>query len=86
MGGAAVRRALARWRWAGLGVVWDAARPEPEPLTAVATTVAQVSLTVIHVEAGAYLNVGGLIYDPRILAVPQQRDAIATPITEGEQA
>ena len=80
-----MRRALALRRWAGLGVTWDAADPEPAPLQAIAAPDPQVSLTVIHVAAGAYLNVGGLIYDPRIQAVPQQRAAIATTITEGEQ-
>jgi len=82
-----VNRALALWRWAGVPVIWDATDPEPEPLTAVAAPAPQVSLTVIYAQAGAYLNVGGLVYDPRILAVPQQREAItATTITEGEHA
>ena len=75
-----MRRALAIRRWAGVGVIWDAADPEDEPLQAVAASGPQVNLTVIHVAAGAFLNVGGLIYDPRLIpAAPQQRAAV----TEG---
>lgn len=71
-----MRRALARWRWAGLGVVWDAANPDPEPLQAVVTPAPQVNLTVIHVAAGAFLNVGGLMIDPRAIpAAPHQQAA-----------
>jgi hypothetical protein len=72
-----MRRALAIRRWAGMGVIWDAT--EPEPLRAVVAPAPQVSLTVIHVEAGAYLNVGGVFVDPRLIAaVRQQPDAITT--------
>jgi len=71
-----VRRSLALRRW-GLGVIWDAADPDPEPLQAVATGAPQVSLTVVHVQAGALVNFGGI--DPRLIpAVPQQRAAIST--------
>jgi hypothetical protein len=72
-----VKRALALRRWAGLGVIWDATEPNPEPLHPVAVAAPQFSLTVIHVQAGAYLNVGGLFVSPgSIPAVPQQRAAI----------
>jgi hypothetical protein len=59
-------------------VVWDAADPEPEAVTAIAFPASpQVSLTVIHVQAGALVNFGGI--DPRLIpAVPQQRAAIST--------
>lgn len=80
-----MRRALARWRWAGLGVVWDAADPEPEPLRAVASPAPQVSLTVIHVEAGAHLVIGDAVFGLGIIpAVPQQQ-AVTTGETEGEK-
>ena len=72
-----MRRALAKRRWAGVGVIWDATLPEPEALTAVAAIAPQVSLTVVHVQAGALVNFGGI--DPRLIpAVPQQRAAIST--------
>lgn len=65
-------------RWAGMGVIWDATEPEPSP----PPPPPQVSLTVIHVAAGAFLNVGGLICDPRLIpAVSQQRAAV----TEGNR-
>lgn len=73
----------ARRRWgARMLALW--ARPEP---LAISAPPSQVSLTVIHVEAGAYLNVGGLIYDPRTIpAAPQQQAAItAEAIAEGGQ-
>ena len=72
-----MRRALAKRRWAGVGVIWDATLPEPEALTAVAAIAPQVSLTVVHVQAGALVNFGGI--DPRLIpAAPQQRAAIST--------
>jgi hypothetical protein len=73
-------------KW-GLPVVrfWGAQRPAPEALT-VGAPAPQVTVTVIHIEAGAYLNVGGPMYGSRTLAVPQQRAAItATSITEVEE-
>ena len=80
-----MRGALASWRRWGVGFIWDAAEPEPERLRAVAEVITpQVSLTVIHVEAGAYLNVGGVFIDPR-LAVPQQREAITTEVITEEK-
>lgn len=83
--GPAVRRALARLRWAGIGLVRDAADPEPEPLRAAATPAPQVSLTVIHVEAGAQLIIGGAVFSAgTVPAVPQHRAVTATTITEGE--
>lgn len=81
-----MNRSLALWRWAGVGVIWDAADPEPAPLRAVAETVApQVNLTVVHVQAGGLVNFG--VLGPRLIpAAPQQRAAVTpTPITEGEQ-
>jgi hypothetical protein len=42
----------------------------------------QVNLTVIHVEAGAALSVGGVIFDPRLTPAIPTRDAI----TQGEQS
>jgi hypothetical protein len=73
-----VNGAKAKWRRWGVGVVWDAADPEPEAVTAIAFPASpQVSLTVIHVQAGALVNFGGI--DPRLIpAVPQQRAAIST--------
>jgi hypothetical protein len=81
------RRDHAAARKWGLSVAWLWAAAEQPALTAEPSRAPQVNLTVIQVEAGAYLNVGGLIYDPRLIpAVPQQRAAItATTITEGEQ-
>lgn len=64
-------RAAAR-KW-GLSVIWLWAGAEQPALTAVPSQVPQVSLTVIHVEAGAYLNVGGTFIDPR--AIPVQEAA-----------
>lgn len=76
-----MRRALARWRWAGIGVIWDAADPDDTPGQATAEiTTRPVSLTVVYVQAGAHLTIGGIsIVPPVIQAVPQW-DAI----TEGE--
>jgi hypothetical protein len=74
-----MKRSLAIRRWAGLGVAWDAADPEPEPLQAVAAPAPLVNLTVI-VQSGAVLSIGGAVIDPRLIpAVPQTRAAI----TEG---
>lgn len=42
----------------------------------------RVSLTVIHVQAGAYLNVGGVLFGPRTTPAPPERNAITT---EGDQ-
>ena len=36
----------------------------------------QVNFTVVHVQAGALVNFGGI--DPRLIPVPQQRAAIST--------
>lgn len=79
-----MNRALALRRWAGMGIVWVASDPEPKPMRAVAETIApQVNLTVVHVQAVALVNFGGI--SPRLIpAAPQQRAATATPITEGE--
>ena len=76
-----MRRALARLRWAGIGVVWDAADPEdaPEQATAEITT-RPVSLTVVYVQAGAHLTIGGVSVAPPIIQAVPERDAI----TEGE--
>jgi hypothetical protein len=63
-------------------VAWLWAAAEQPALAAEPSRAPQVNLTVIHVEAGAYLNVGGLMYGPRTLAVPQQRAAITTEGTE----
>ena len=47
-----MRRALAKWRWAGLGVIWDAADPDDAPQLATAEITTQtVSLTVVYVQA-----------------------------------
>jgi hypothetical protein len=78
-GGYALVAPVARM-W-GLRVCWFFRYTQPEPLTAVAIPVQQVNLTVIHVQAGAVLSVGGVILDPRITRAIPQRDAI----TEGNQ-
>ena len=77
-----MRRALARWRWAGLGVIWDAADPDDAPQQATAEiTSPAVSLTVVYVQAGAHLTIGGISIAPPIIQAIPERDAI----TEGEQ-
>jgi hypothetical protein len=76
------RRDHAAARKWGLSVAWLWAAAEQPALTAAAAPAPQVNLTVIHVEAGAYLNVGGPMYAPRTLAVPQQREAITTSTEE----
>jgi hypothetical protein len=77
----------------GVRLVRLLSRPEPAAIEAPAEDRAsfpvlavqpQVSLTVVHVAAGALVNFGSI--DPRLFpAVPQQRAVTATPITEGEQ-
>lgn len=79
-----MRRALARLRWAGIGLIWDAADPEPEPLRAVASPAPQVSLTVIHVEAGAQLIIGGAVFSPATVPAVQQQRAVIAITEEGE--
>ena len=77
-----MRRALATWRWAGLGVIWDAADPDDTPKQATAEiTSPAVSLTVVYVQAGAHLAIGGVSVAPRIIEAIPERDAI----TEGDQ-
>jgi hypothetical protein len=74
-----VNSALAKWRRWGVGVVWDATEPDDAPVQATATALPapQVNFTVVHVQAGALVNFGGI--DPRLIpAVPQQRAAIST--------
>lgn len=66
----------------GVGVIWDAADPEPGPLTAVAETVKQPE--AVHVHYHLHLPPGATA-EGLSLALPQQREAIATVITEGEQ-
>lgn len=76
-----MKAALARWRWAGLAVVWDADdTPEKAAATAAASQAPTVTVTVVYVQAGAHLTIGGISIDPRFIqAVPQQQAAI----TEG---
>jgi hypothetical protein len=53
-------------------------RVELQALTAAPSQVPQVSLTVIHVQAGAVLSIGGVVLDPRITQAIPPRDAITT--------
>jgi hypothetical protein len=83
MGGAVKRprgdyKVAARDRVWGLPVMRLWRCGEQQAIAAAPRRAPQVNLTVIHVEAGAYLNVGGVFIDPR-LAVPQQQAAV----TEG---
>ena len=79
--GRAVRRALARLRWAGIGVVWDADDTPQETTSIAAGQPPTVSLTVVYVQAGAHLTIGGISIAPPIIQAIPERDAI----TEGEQ-
>jgi hypothetical protein len=78
-----VKRALARWRWAGVGVIWDADdTPAEAPAITAASQPSTVSVTVVYVQAGAHLTIGGVSIDaPAIQAIPQ-RDAINASTTE----
>lgn len=65
-------------KW-GLPLVrfWGVQRPTCEALLAGRSQAPQVNLTVIHVQAGAVLSVGGVIFGPRTIpAPPHRRDAI----------
>jgi hypothetical protein len=72
------RRDHATARKWGLSVIWLWDWAEQPALTAAPSPAPQLNLTVIHVEAGAVLGVGGVILDPRITPAIPQRDAITT--------
>jgi hypothetical protein len=75
-------RAAAR-KW-GLSVIWLCREAEQAALTAAPGPAPQVNLTVIHVQAGAVLSIGGVILDPRVTPAIPRRDAITDGTGETE--
>ena len=77
------REHAAARKW-GLSVIWLCREADQAALTAAQSPAPQVNLTVIRVEAGAVLTVGGVIPAPRITPAIPQRDAVTEVTTEGQ--
>ena len=81
-----MNRDLALWRWAGVGLVWDATVADPARAQA-AAEIAAPQPEPVHVHYHLHLP-PGMTAEGLALALPQQRNAITTEVINegtGEQ-